>query len=256
MTQATAAPCLIVMGPFRSGTSLVSRIVSELGVDFGPPAGFQLPADRYNPGGYFQRRDVVESNRKLVEASSPSIAAPNHPTVIQDRAGLAFRPDVDFTWVRPGRPWGMKDPRFSVTLHTWIRAGVLDARSLRIVRVRRRLDAVAKSCVQHPEVGSFCDHDPGRTLAMVETYDRFAAWHAEQTGLPAYVVEFERLIAEPSQAIQSLAEFIAPGQPDRARRCVALVGKRRTLVAHYLKKLTQPALLIETVRKTLGQRRP
>lgn len=55
----TALPsAVVVLGPFRSGTSLVGRLLSLLGVF----AGKQLKPDAvYNPGGFFEQQDVVDA---------------------------------------------------------------------------------------------------------------------------------------------------------------------------------------------------
>ena len=55
----------IIAGMHRSGTSLLARLVNEAGGDFGDPAGF-YPANRWNSDGYFEQREIIETNIILI----------------------------------------------------------------------------------------------------------------------------------------------------------------------------------------------
>ncbi|OOG24898.1 hypothetical protein B1C78_07760 [Thioalkalivibrio denitrificans] len=239
------------MGPFRSGTSLTSQVLSALGVDFGPHEAFQLEPDRYNPGGYFQRRDVVEANTHLIEGASDSIAIPSGPEVILDAASADWRPGVDLDWTRNSPRFGLKDPRFCATLLTWLRRGALPAECLKIVRVVRDPEAIARSSVAHREVGSFCDYDLGIAESMARTYDARAAWHVSTLGIPAFEISYKELLSEPQRVIEHLALFVGESDQERLRRARQSVGKRRALMRHYAHKLSNPNLAFATARKTL-----
>ena len=251
VTSGSAQTFIVVMGPYRSGTSLVSQILSDLGVYFGPHSAFQLPADRFNPGGYFQREDVVDANRHLIEATSASIGEPSHPEVILDAwlADRSFAPDLD--WAPAARVCASKDPRFSATLLTWLRNGVFGDRPVKIVRISRDLQAVARSACQHKEVGSFCDYDPQKALAMATLYDAYAAWHCDHSGIPAHVVEYERLVDQPDRSVADLAAFVGTNEPASIRQATGRIGKGRAMVGHYARKLINPRLVAVAARKTV-----
>jgi hypothetical protein len=240
------------MGPYRSGTSLSCQVLSALGVDFGPAAEFQLVADRYNPGGYFQRRDVVEANASLIEACSPSVAAPVTPEQILASVADSWPARLDLGWTEAVPVYGLKDPRFSATLLTWLARGLLPRESLRIVRVVRSLDAVARSSVAHREVGSFCDYDFAAGLDMASIYDRYADWHVSHLGVPSIEVHYEDLVAKPHTVVGDLAEFLGQTDGRRIQRACAAVGKRRALVRYYTHKFSHPSLVFDTLRKTLA----
>src|SRR5690606_671733 len=106
-----ARTCLIVTGPYRSGTSLTAQILCALGVDFGCPNEFQLEADRYNPGGYFQRRDIVQTNTRLILRSGISISEPAPPDLIRSVADLELFAEIDLAWTHNLPLFGIKDPR-------------------------------------------------------------------------------------------------------------------------------------------------
>ena len=241
---------VVVLGPYRSGTSLVSQILSDLGVWFGPETKFQLPADRYNPGGYFQRRDVVEVNRRLIESASGSIESPGKPDTILAEGDMGVLDFVDLAWTKGVDLAGLKDPRFSITLLSWIRAGKFAQKELRIVRVERRLSDVVASATKHHEVGSFGDYDASRLLRMTELYHRYAAWHTQNLDVPSITVSFDRLKREPVALIGELGVFLDMPDSDRVSHACKRVGKQRVLFKHYLKKLRNPRGLLEGLHKT------
>ena len=55
----------IIAGMHRSGTSLVSGLLNECGVDFGNKSKFIKP-DKYNPYGYFENAEIVKLNKILI----------------------------------------------------------------------------------------------------------------------------------------------------------------------------------------------
>lgn len=63
---------LMVVGMHRSGTSAVCRVLSHLGVDFGPPTE-RLPADRWNETGYFENRRLFALDSGVI-TGLPSLA--------------------------------------------------------------------------------------------------------------------------------------------------------------------------------------
>lgn len=242
------------MGPYRSGTSLVAQMLSELGVDFGPCEAFQTAPDRFNPGGYFQRRDVVNANRHLIE-SAGTLALPIAPEDLLELGPASALEDINIGWSRGSSKWGMKDPRFSTTLLTWLRSGVFHDQDLKIVRVRRSLESIARSSLLHREVGSFCDYDYSRALTMASLYDEYANWHCAHLGLPVVEINYDHLIKQPKQAVARLARFVDEHSQERVERCLARIGKRRALLRHYAVKLANPQLTLETLKKTLTELR-
>tara|TARA_B100001059_G_scaffold236807_1_gene290687 strand:- start:13132 stop:13860 length:729 start_codon:yes stop_codon:yes gene_type:complete len=55
----------IIAGMHRSGTSMVAGIIYKLGGDFGNKNDLIL-ADKWNPKGYFENKDVVKINNELI----------------------------------------------------------------------------------------------------------------------------------------------------------------------------------------------
>jgi glycosyltransferase involved in cell wall biosynthesis len=120
-----APGCVIVSGMHRSGTSLTAGLLARLGVDMGTDL---VPADRANPRGYFEDRDVVRFHRRAFAERLPpsdsghadwgwtpdaSVAPRDLDRWQADARGLVARRAAT------GRRWGFKDPRATIVLDFW-----------------------------------------------------------------------------------------------------------------------------------------
>jgi len=150
----------------------------------------------------------------------------------------------------------MKDPRFSATLHSWLNVGRLNRDHLKVVRVTRRPEAAAASVMKHREVSDYCGNDLGKALAMTEVYDANAAWTAGQAGIPVCEVAYESLITNPAHEVGRLANYLGIDDAARMRHCSRLIGKRRALFAHYIRKAASPGRLADTIVKTIRAKLP
>lgn len=103
--------CVIVLGPYRSGTSLVSQVIETLGVDFGPNPE-RIATNRFNPGGYLERGDLNEINRRLITSAGRSLGDPGDPETLTRHADRTILDGVTFPWPAHKPLWGLKDPRF------------------------------------------------------------------------------------------------------------------------------------------------
>ena len=199
---------VIVLGAFRSGTSLTSRILSELGVNFGP-ASRMLKPDLFNPSGYLQRADVRQVNNRLIRSAGSCVAWPEHPERIAETGDLQLLRLPDLQWRAAAPLWGIKDPRFCATLLSLIHSGVFCRSRIRVVHVLRDRNTCAKSMYAMPELAR--QLRPG-TLASarktIERYAGFAAWHAAHLDLPVFTMVFEDLMARPMERVARLAEFV------------------------------------------------
>lgn len=245
------ARIVVVMGPYRSGTSLVSQILSDLGVFFGKPGSFSPPADRYNPGGYFQLPQVVRANQVLLCSRGGSQLEPGSPAELAGSgAGAAFQ-NVDVSAITRADMGGLKDPRFCATLQAWIQAGIVHESDLLLVRVRRDLSRSARSMLAHRELGQLCDGEPRIALETLRRYDSCADWHCRHLKVPIHEVHYESLVKDSSTCIGQLAAFIGRDDPVRVHRALQRVGKQRALRAHYLRKFGRPRDVLDSVVKTV-----
>lgn len=220
----TEACGIIVLGPFRSGTSLTCRILSALGVDFGPPARMLRP-DLFNPRGYMQRADVRLANNRLIRSTGARLAWPDHPERLAGAGNLSALAIPDLAW-REGSPvWGMKDPRFCATLQSWLKCGAIPSHGIRIVHVARNQEDCARSMYAMPELSR---HLRPATLASarrtIERYAEFAAWHAAHLDRPVFSLVFEELLTLPKKRIAGLASFVGCADSTKIETAARLVG--------------------------------
>lgn len=242
---------VIVTGPFRSGTSLVSGVLADLGVFFGSRSETSPPPDRYNPLGYFQRREIVSANTRYIASAGGTLANPGTPGALLSNGDWKILASTSTSWQAEAPLWGVKDPRFSATLPSWLSVGRFDDSNLMVIRVKRDPGAAAASVMKHREVREYCDNDLLQALAMTEAYDENAASLAERIGIPVCTVSFESLIAGPRQEVERLARYVGVDDTSRMRHACRLVGKRRALFTHYIRKAADPALLADTIAKTV-----
>lgn len=226
---------VIVLGPYRSGTSLTAQILESLGVDFGPREELLAP-NRFNPGGYLERGDLNAINRRLITSAGGTLGDPGDPARLICLADRSTLNGYSLPWPDAGPLWGLKDPRFCATLKLWIDAGALQADTIRIVRVHRDVDAIVRSSVEHPSVRKFCHGDEALARKMVGDYIGLADWQARTLGLPTFHLDYEELIRDPSTEITKIAAWLRQEDRRAIRRAVRLVGKRSARGRFYFRK--------------------
>ena len=214
---------IIVVGPFRSGTSLTSRILSALGVDFGPRETM-LKADRYNPDGYFQHDDVRVANNRLIKSVGSTIAWPEHPEVLSSSGNLTLLKRARLDWTHGRRHWGIKDPRFCATLLSWINADRFDPLELSMIRVERNVDDAANDLFGMPELSrQLSDRTLESARTTVIRYAELAAWHTQNLGIPSFTFSYDTLLGSPRKCVGDLADFIHIGSKRRIEAAAACV---------------------------------
>ena len=217
---------IIVLGPFRSGTSLVSRILSKLGVGFGPREGM-LKADRFNPDGYFQHKNVRIANNRLIKSAGTSVAWPAHPQLMSSEGDLAVLKRAKLDWTFDLKHWGVKDPRFCATLLSWISADRLDPLGLSIVRVERDIEAAALDLLGMPELARQLPARTARSaIATIGRYAEFAEWHTSNLQVPGHVLRYEALLANPAQCVADLSDFVHAGTKQQIKEATACIRRQ------------------------------
>jgi hypothetical protein len=103
-----AATTVIILGPYRSGTSLTACVLHELGVTFGPRQGM-VPADQRNPSGYFERDDINAANTALIESAGGTLGEPGAPETIAANGNLNTLASLDLRWLHDSALTGIKD---------------------------------------------------------------------------------------------------------------------------------------------------
>lgn len=232
--------CLVVLGPYRSGTSLTSQVVEKLGVDFGPCAEW-IASNRFNPGGYRERGDVNELNRTLITSAGRTLGAPGDPESLTRLADRSILDGVRLPWPGRGAIWGLKDPRFCATLKIWIDSGALNADAIRIIHVVRDPEAIVRSSLEHPSVRKFCQGDADLARRMVRDYIDLAEWQVRTLGPPTLNLKYEELISNSIRETGRIADWLGVDDRTRIRDAARCVGKRSARGRYHLRRsLTFP----------------
>jgi hypothetical protein len=217
---------VVILGVWRSGTSLVGQVAAELGVDFGPEEGMGR-TDQYNPGGYFERIDVVHLNARLLETAGRSFGNPGDPATLAKHADPGVWHEADLDWMKSAAVWGLKDPRMCATLNAWLSFGWMKPEGLRIVRVERDFDAIVRSAVRYPNVAKHYAHNEDAIRAGAHEFDRLAEWQLEHLDAPVHRLRYEDMIAEPRRQSERLAAFLDVHDQRMIRRAAGQIGKRK-----------------------------
>lgn len=118
----------VITGVHRSGTSAVSMMLEDLGLDFGEHAAF-YGADQWNELGYFERTDVIDLNSRLLTGFrrtrgriSPVLSQIGYgllpsPRAVKRRAASLESEVSELARKLDGL--AVKDPRFCLTLPAW-----------------------------------------------------------------------------------------------------------------------------------------
>lgn len=186
---------IILLGMHRSGTSAVGGFLQQAGFYFGPPEqSYDLHTT--NPKGFFERRDVVRIDDRILAAAGanwimtetlpPDFAAAFAPV---DLVAEARAVAEDLT----ARPLSfIKDPRMCLTLPLW---QPLFPRPVNVI-VHRNPLAVAASLERRG------DAPRAVGLALWERYNADILRHT--AGLPRLAIAFEEFMRDPARATARL----------------------------------------------------
>ena len=197
---------ILLLGVPRSGTSCVAGVLWRLGVDMG--SGHLQPADRSNPGGYYEDLRWQKLNKALAGIRY----GVNRPTEITDEQKakyhhLAKKCEADAK--RHGQIWGFKNPRACFTAH-FIWPHLED---VRLVVTTRKAEHSAQSIQRHSQVA----YKGGlrMTFDEAEAYIRtFALALQHKISLfegPIHTISYTNLLNETTKEIAALEEFCYEG---------------------------------------------
>jgi hypothetical protein len=183
----------------RSGTSLITRLVSLLGLSLCLEQDL-LVGRKANPRGHWESRSLLEFNDRLLDEIGgrwfcPPLLGSQETSRMLDRHAAEALARLQDT--HPDSPWVWKDPRTCVLLPFW--SAVLEQRAAYVLIVR------------HPfEVSdSLADREgfaPQLSLALWERYTRQAMLGA--AGRPMMVCTYDGVLSDPLGWSERLAAFL------------------------------------------------
>lgn len=142
-------PVIVVLGMHRSGTSLLSSILVDLGVNMGDNLFMR---GKNQPYGHWEDRDFLALNRDILRAAGGKWNdPPSHERITVSGQRLMHRIAKLINEREDGKPWGWKDPRTCLTAHLY-HHHLEDAR---YVYISRKHDDVIESLRKRGGGGSW-----------------------------------------------------------------------------------------------------
>ncbi|HLM85863.1 MAG TPA: sulfotransferase [Solirubrobacteraceae bacterium] len=195
-----ALESVVILGMHRSGTSLVTRLVSLLGLAVCRDEDL-LAGRKANPRGHWESKSLLDFNERLLDELGgawfcpPALGAPELARMLRRHRVEALARVRD---AHPRRPWVWKDPRTCVLLAFW--SAVLEQRAAYVLVVRHPLE-VSDSLARRDR------YAPALSLALWERYTRAAMLGA--AGRPTIVCTYDDVLADPVAWCKRLVAFLA-----------------------------------------------
>lgn len=248
MTQKSVRQPIIIIGMHRSGTSMISRMLEELGLFVGKrktndnEAVFFLRLNEWllhQSNGAWDHPEPIRDLLRHAEVrglAADYIARTMKSPSVADYLG--WRNYMRYATPRGmDTPWGWKDPRNTYTLPLWLdlfpgarvvhiyRNGVDIASSLR-TRENKRIASSLRSYDRRKPLyllrpkrgrlmGSVMCTDLERAFELWLSYVTEATVHVRRLGDRALELRYEDFLMEPQRSLASLARFC--GLPDDER---------------------------------------
>lgn len=192
---------VLVIGMHRSGTSLVSQLLSSLGL-VAPESNDLLPADNTNESGHWESKRLMRFNDLILATFLGTTFAPpklnsGWQSTFRGKALAPFA-RASFYKTFPAQGWVWKDPQNCITLPFW-----LDALQTKpaLVFVRRSLGSIVSSVVKRDGLSE------EYALAIWERYLRtfFASQSGEETII---CIDYDQLLVNPTATIASAIKLL------------------------------------------------
>lgn len=207
-----ASQFVIVLGPHRSGSSLVAGALHSLGVKLG---NRYIQPNEDNPKGFFEDEDIVRLNDRLLRSMHLS----------WDSFGFIWEQDFSSPRLKPyhdaavamvkerfsqSKNAGLKDPRFCILLPFWknVIAEALDVQVSYVLSIRVPEQCVASQKARHQNDSDF--HLLGRrsiqTLLLWWTYMTKALAYIDPRCL--LIADYTAMVTTPELQLQRIARFL------------------------------------------------
>jgi hypothetical protein len=192
---------IVVLGPGRSGTSLLMRILEALGMTL---SSSLVKGSVANPEGHFEDKDIMDIHIRLFREIG------GHPTMPLPEDWLKHQaiPVVRKTLAEVARNqtdaapniWGFKDPRTSAFLPLWFRIFNLEKIiPVFILAIRNPKATIASFVKQYNDSSELAE-----LLWLTRTMD---ALH--HTGGDCFIVHYEDWFSHPMEVSRSLLQYTA-----------------------------------------------
>ena len=192
---------IFVLGMHRSGTSLIARLINLMGAYFGGE-GAGLPTNEENPKGFWERRDVVDLNERLILERGatwydvlPFVEHWRNPAAGPVASDVSAAIGTLIAELDAHRPWFIKDPRLCLTLGNWRAHCEVPV----AVVCARNIGAIATSLSRR---SGLTDMSYEEAAALCRAY--LAIMLRQLGDMPRVIVEYERFVEKPEEETRRL----------------------------------------------------
>lgn len=191
-----------VLGMHRSGTSVLARAMSALGIQLGEDL---LDPEEHNPKGFFEDRGVLQLNEELLARIGrqwSSVGVLDDGALAPSRHEVLFERAIELLSDRTSHfpVWGFKDPRTANLLPFWREAfNTLGLRVAYLISIRNPL-SVAKSLAVRDD---FPD-----AWSLIMWLQHCCACLRNTAGESRLVVDYDLLMSDPEAQLGRMAGFM------------------------------------------------
>lgn len=190
---------VLVVGMHRSGTSVVSGMLSKLGVGFGRNL---LGATYANPDGHYEDKQIIKINEEILMSAGGSWDAP--PTCEKIKVAFNKRKEEIRRYLRSegskesGAYFGVKEPRISLMLPMYV--DMLG--DVKIIYVVRDEEDVASSIKKRNKIGLRYG------VKLCRYYNKKIDSSLKKSKFDHLVIDYEALKASPHKVIEDIVSFL------------------------------------------------
>ena len=195
---------IVVLGMHRSGTSLVSGILSKMGVNMGKKL---LKASVENPKGYFEDIEFFNLNKKILEEAGGSWNLPPNKEVllkVMKKNENKFE-DIINRKNKNSTLWGWKDPRTILTIDGYI--NFLSPKKTKFIIVFRNPLTIAYSLEKKKKKKFRVEVIDGLELSNIYSHElvRFIKKYPRYNKL---FLAYESILKEKEESVKKISEFV------------------------------------------------
>ena len=192
---------VLILGMHRSGTSMISALVSKFGVHQLGNRPMDAAAD--NPNGFFEDQAIRELNDDLLASINSAWDIPvyenlNNQNSIEESLLKTARNTIFNLNMDCGSPWFVKDPRILLLRKPWERI-LLGAPAV-VFTVRDPLE-----CARSLVLRNGISYKRALALWFVYTSKMLDNWNERQS----IVIDYGRTIKDPEGTMRGLAAFLS-----------------------------------------------
>lgn len=197
---------VLVLGMHRSGTSVLTRVISLLGFEVGDD-DVLMGASEWNVHGHWEVTELTKLNDDLLRhlggrwSAPPEVTSHQLAQLASGDWGQRARKALADTF--EGRTWVWKDPRLCLLLPFW-RAVIGDDDLVAVIVLREPVE-VARSLEARDGIGV------AYGIALWERYQRTVL--DDIVGLPTLVTRYDDLMTDPVAVAKALDRFLPEDRP-------------------------------------------